>query len=462
MATTEAKAEKKKGGAAKLTEIRGTNFGGFKMFRVTPTATDVKLYGPNGSGKSTILNAIRGTIDPGEIRGEAVTYGEEKGGCGFTVELETGAQITFDRGFKAGDGTTGIVVKKIDGEDVTRYSDVKEILKRLLGPLQDLSEILEVRTAKEVRELCDVLLRTAGVDCAALDESIAEKVTERTAASRSVKSLSAQLEGMSAPQPGLPSEPVSIAGKVAELQVWENQRSAHTAAVRATSHAEQMAKDASERVVMLRRQLAEAEVVEAEAKAEAEAAMTSLMARPTPPTEAQIEEARDAIEGMEATNDRVREAGRWRDKAAEVKAAESELAQIEKDIDAARVEKRALLAGAVMPEGVGVTEDYGITWDGVGFLELSEGQKITMACAVGAGCMGALGALFMERCESVDAENEKRAIEFCESRGIRLVMCETSKQGSELIIRGAEGSEFEVAPKSSPTKKAAKKPAKGE
>jgi hypothetical protein len=427
--------------ATKLKSVRAENFRGLSLIEYAPTETVVRLTGPNACGKTTGLLAVLSVADPNAADGDPVSYGESEAAAEFTVELESGGTLTARRRWyttKAGKRATEIEIVRIEGGETTSYKDSKAILARLFGPFVDVRQFLNVRTPTQERELAGALLKAAGVSVVEADAAIEEATEARRTAKANLASAEARLGATPKPRPGLPDAEVSVADRANEIAGWRTERQTHEAARLQFESARQRVETASEFLAGLRVQVAKAEADLKARQAEADTLDASLAAMPEPPSASSIEDAERALVTAERTNVEIRSAVTYRELSAEVASLAKKAAASESAVDKARTEKLGLLAKAKMPvDGLVITEDGSVTYEGVGLHELSEGQKLVVGCAIAIATRGSLSAIFVDGGESIDAKNEAKAVAMCEAAGVRVILAETVKAAGELVIRGA-------------------------
>jgi hypothetical protein len=434
----------------KLTEWGGKNCFGFKAVEVTPTETKVKIQGRNALGKSNIAALVAAVVDPRGIDGDPITYGENVAAAHFTCTLPDGTQVRAERGWritKSGKRTTEIVVQEIDGKKVTEFKDASEPLASMLGPFQRVDRILDIKTPSECRALGDSILAGSGLDVSAMDAAISASETEATTARAALKTARARLLGCPQAPAGTPDAEVSVAEKAAEAMRLRESRAEYEAGLRALDAMRQRHTVANATLVDAENALAAAQRVVDEAKESLAAivaegvtmkAQVEALAATAPTPEA-IEAAEAAMGTIEATNAQVRTAIAHRAAADEASKAERALADAEAAVVTAREAKTDALKVCPMPTpAMSIDEDGLVQYEGVRLHELSDGQRLVVGVAVGLETIGDIGALFIDRGESIDEENEARCLAMCEAKGVLLVMAETVKGMPSLTITGAE------------------------
>jgi len=429
---------------SQITKTRGENIRGFKILNVAPTGLVVRIRGGNGTGKSDMFLAHVLPINPKAVDGDVLTYGQKEGMLEQEITLDNGKVLRFLRTWKttkAGEIVTKITVKQFDGEDVLRVDDVPELLNKMFGPFTDLRKFLAVRTPTQERELGDALLKSGGVDVKALDAELVTLLDSRKTSRAKLESAQARLDAIPIPRPGLPDAEQSVAGKAAEIAAWSDQRRAHAAAAAKLQGVANAVEEAAATVSRLRLQLDEAEKAQKVAVKRLDDEREAFDKLPAPPTEEEITQGHADLGKLEETNGRVRQAAAWRELKGEVATLEAEHAGFEAEIERVRGAKLAALRGAKMPiEDLAVNEEGSVTYKGIGLHELSEGQRLLVGVAIALATMGSVRSIFMDGGESIDEENEAKAIAMCEAANVRLWIFETSKQAAELVMLGADGS----------------------
>lgn len=427
--------------ATKLKAARIANFRGISLLEMAPTETVLKITGPNGSNKTNALSAILGAIDPGSFDGEAIKYGEKEATSEIDLALEDGGTLTIARRWyttKGGQRKTEVEIRRVNGDDVSSY-DAKAVLPKLLGPFSDCRQFLNVRTPTQERELADALLKSAGVSVADADAAIESATVERRNVKTALANAEARLSALPKPRPGLPDKEVSIAERAAEVAGWRDRAREYEVARIQAASASGVADSAIEERDALREALRLADEAVVRANKAAEAATVAFELMPEPPAPERIAEAETSMRTLETTNAEIRSAATYRELSAEVSSAGKAVDAAEKAVADTRSAKLALLASAELPiAGLVVTEDAAVTYEGVGLHELSEGQKLVVGCAIAIATKGSLSAIFVDGGESIDATNEAKAVAMCESAGITLIIAETVKSATGLVIRGAD------------------------
>lgn len=431
---------------AKIVKAEGQDFKGFRLVELSPSETLVRCLGPNGAGKSRVLQLILGTLDPKQVEGATVSYGADKSRQKVTLALPSGATLEIERTVKAGGGTQ-VVVKRIDDEGVSRHN-AKDVIPRLLGPLQDLRQ-LPLDTPAQEREFADRLLGAAGVDLAGLDAAIDRAAEERRTANAALQSIEARL----AAAPEAPATPIERVDVAAVSRQLEDARAADGRRAEALDEIQTMERDrqsaqfkreeAERNIADLERRIAEwrdAAQESASTVASIEDSIEKARANlPEAPDEAARAELMAKIEAADETNRRADAQARRAELVTEHDDAVRDAEAATQALGKARAAKAQALKDAPMPvDGLAVTDSGGLTFEGTGLHELSEGQRMVVKVAVALETMGSLGAIFCDRGESLDEANEARIRSMCDAAGVDLYLTQTVRRGEGLVIEGAD------------------------
>lgn len=372
----------------------------------------VPVAGKNGQGKSSALNALAWGFGGPRVLEQSESP-IRKGARAADVFIRTSG-FTLERRQTA--SGQKFVVRGTDGRELKTAQAALDAMYSALtfDPLA----FARMKPAEQ---------RAAIISALGLEEPLARidadrkaAFDERTAAGRQLKALRAQLEGMPQPDEFAPAEEESAAAIVAEMSSAREALDYRRHVSRGIDSDRQALQQSRGRIASL-----EAELVAERAKASeigerVELATATLETLPPLPDLAALEAK---LAGVETTNRMVRDAKAWREKEAEVTAAQFECDQLSDAIEDCDGAKDSLLFAAKLPvEGLRI-EDDGLTLDGVALSQASTAQLVELGTHVAIAQEPVLRVLRIAEGTLLDRDTRARVDRLAREHGL-LVLAE--------------------------------------
>ena len=332
----------------------------------------IVIGGANGSGKSSVVDGIMQLVAPSGVAG--IPKPRNDGKDSAFIEMTT-SQVIARRDYRKDDAGT-LTVKALDG---AKYGSGKEfMLKSTGGQVFDTAEFAQ-QSGKDQR--ADMLRRVdLPFDVDKLDADRARIFDARTEVNREQRKIAARLEGFAHVDPGLalwqkihgaplPDTEVSVSDLMAKHTTASTHNRARADAITwALRKADDVA-DADEMLAQAKRAVLAAQRESNQAILDAEAFspevdLTALTAE---------------MEGIDATNAKIRERDARTAVAAELKHSAAAEEDLSAQLDAIDRRKADGLAAAIFPVvGLGI-DATGITFEGIPFRQVNPAQQIIVA-----------------------------------------------------------------------------------
>lgn len=321
----------------------------------------IVIGGANGSGKSSVVDGIMQLMDPAGVKGIPKPIHDGKDSA--FIEMTTSLAVV--RRVYAKDGPGDLKATAIDG---AKYGSGKEfMLKSTGGQVFDTAAFAQ-QDEKDQRS--DMLRRVdLPFDVDEIDADRKALFDTRTETTREVKKLTAQLAGFAPHDKDLPDAEVSVS----DLMANANAAHFHNAnRDKAANWATQAAYDSTAAAEKL-------EAAKIEAKRATEAARDALIALDKMAPEIDLTNLNAEMEGIDATNAKVRAQLARTGVAAELALSTDSENALTADIKAIDKTKTDGLAAAKFPvAGLGI-DATGITFDGIPFRQVNPAQQIIVA-----------------------------------------------------------------------------------
>jgi hypothetical protein len=337
------------------------------------TGEPVILTGDNAQGKSSVLDSIvfalsnTGLADP-------IRHGRPSG----TITVKLGVdkvEYTVERKItKKGQYLTLLDEKGI------KMPTAQTFLNGLLGNYA--FDPLEFTTLKP-KDQVEALKAAAGLDFTELDAQRLEHYTRRTDVGRDGKTKRAQFEAMTAPAEDVPTEEVSAAEKVVELEKLTTATAAANDTAKELEAAKAKQEATAAEVTRLQGLLKDAmEKAHAADEAVIGARIVAIQSAELAPSQESLAAARKAIEDVDKINAAVRSAREYRKLDEELKALRLEHANLDRRIEEIDEKKAAAIKDAALPlDGLELT-DEGVMFNGTFFSQMSTAEQIRISTMV--------------------------------------------------------------------------------
>ena len=433
--------------SVRIVELRAENVKRLRAISVRPDGAMVEITGRNGQGKSSILDAICYALGGKGVQCEKpIRDGESE--ASVVVDL---GDIIVERTWNAS-GNTYLSVRNHEG---AKYGSPQAILDRLTGSLTfDPLAFTRMSAKEQVATLKGV----AGLDFSDLDARRAGAYEDRTLANRELKSAEAELATIPLPVDGTPDAEVMITDLMDELrkaqatqaEIDRNKRDLEDVQSALTRYREMAATELGnirERIESLRLQLSQA-AGELESKTDAvnhhveeQTARIELMRSTSTVhgTIPDIAEITARMQGVEATNQRVRAKLRYAATSKRVETLRAKSAGLTERIEELDQERKTALASAPLPVDGLAFEGETITLDGIPFAQLSSSEQLRVSVSMGISLNPRLKVMMVRDGSLLDSDGRKILAELAASSGYQIWL-ERATDGEAIGVVIEDGS----------------------
>lgn len=192
----------------KIVRLMAENIKRLKCVEINPKGHVVEISGPNGSGKSSVLDSLWWTLAGTRgMQKQPLRQGASDGVS--VIELD---DLKVTRRYSH-TGSTLVVERKVDG---VRLKSPQDVLDKLLGKIAfDPLAFSRMKPAEQFNQLRSLVKLDVDVD--KLGELNRSDFEKRTDINREIKSLQAQVDGMTIPT-NLPPEKIDVSALSAEVE----------------------------------------------------------------------------------------------------------------------------------------------------------------------------------------------------------------------------------------------------
>lgn len=405
------------------------NFKGVREITLSPEGSLVVVAGGNGAGKSSFIDAFVELFDPKGTRltPKPIRDGEIKARAEF-VDDELNVRIvrTWTK-----DDAGKLEVFALDG---AKYSKPADVVAKLTGGLIfDPVAFLNLDEKKQREALLAKV--DLPFDLAAVEREKAGAAERRLEAGRDVKRLQGTLASLPKPAPGAPTEEVSGAAVLAEL----DQAQRHNAEVQRSAALvdEMVARQDSirGRIAQLQREIAEADAELEQVQARGQEA-----ARANQEPLIDLAPLRAKLAAVDETNAAVRAARDHGKVQTELAAALAAQQGAQNDLDDIDEQKRAGLASAAFPvDGLSV-DDSGVTFEGIPFTQVNSAMRRRVAFAIATAGNPDLRLVIVKDGDLLDGDSLTAIQSLAEERGYTVLVERDRDESREIgftIVDGA-------------------------
>lgn len=401
------------------------DFGPLEFADVSPARQVTIITGENGAGKSHLLKAIRVCIGGGKLPPDLIRHGAEKSEIEIELTGSDGSAVAVKKTIKRkDDGSESATTElAIDGEKIpSPQSRLTEIIGA--GLSLDPSEFDQASGKERVSMMLEAIGRAD--DVAAMDARFAEIERARREKGSGKRNLQGELEGLDAPKPGDPSEPVDTATLTAELTRLTDLQKTREADVRGVQKMRDSITESESRVSQIDREIEE---LQAERQSELQklSAYHSELKRGAERIEGfeplPIEDVRQKLTTATTINSRVEAVARYR-------RVKRELADLQSawDSDTAALrqieaDKSRLLAEAGFPDAgigeIGICADD-VTVKGCRWSNVADSHRVIMAMQVAMAMSGRFRDVAIKQAAWFTETTQGIARELAHDHGFRL------------------------------------------
>lgn len=382
------------------------NFKGVREITLSPEGSLVVIAGGNGAGKSSFIDAFVELFDPKGTRltPKPIREGEDEARAEFT---DTNLGVRIVRTWKKNDAGS-LEVFALDGAKCSKPADV---VAQLTGGL--IFDPVAFLNLDEKRQR-DALL--AKVDLPIdLDELAREKAgaeQRRLDGGREVRRLQGALSSLPTPPPGAPTEEVSAADVLTDLQEAQDVN-------RRRENAERANQDAATEVHRIEAEIARLQESLTVAQRRKDAAYRGLHDAGDPIDLAPIQARLAAVD---ETNAAARAAREYTRVAAQLAAATETVDKAQLDLDTIEGKKRVALAEAEFPVAGLSVDESGVMFDGIPFVQANTATRLRVAFAIATAGEPKLRLVIVRTGDMLDDSSVAAVRELAGQRGYTVLM----------------------------------------
>lgn len=395
-----------------------TNFARLRAVRLEPDPTGVvTISGRNAQGKSSVLDAIATVIDSSKHKVPVpVHLGADEANIVAVLGREGVPELVVK--WKAtADGKKSLVVEDADG---IKQSAPASLMKSLFGYLSvDPFAFAEASDDEQIKTLLGIV----GFDVDEWQTKRKNIFDTRTVINREVQKYKKTLSTMQRPKLDTPDEPIKVRPLLDELAQLGDQSDKYFAAQQATS-------SWSQRVTMLKQQLAEAEANFQNAVA--------YEATLTPPDTVRMAEIKAQLEQSDEINREVEAKQRWNEVAANAEATVNESKKLSAQLlEHDKQLQDALTNSEVFPvQGIAYDGEH-VTYHDLPFASASTAEKLTIGTALAMAAQPDAGVILIRDGSLLDGSTTDMIRRMAENHGMQ-VWIETVDTGHGFLIEDGE------------------------
>jgi ABC-type branched-subunit amino acid transport system ATPase component len=387
------------------------NFKGVRGITLSPEGSLVVIAGGNGAGKSSFIDAFVELFDPKGTRltPKPIHEGAEEARAEF-VDDELGVRIV--RTWKKNDAGK-LEVFALDG---AKYSKPAEVVASLTGGLIiDPVAFLNLDDRKQRDALLAKVELPFDLDALAREKAGAEQ--RRLDAGRDVRRLQGALASMQKPSSGTPTDEVSGAAILQEIERAQDQ---NRAVQQEGERAERLSGSITRIEGDIERLISELEKARAargvliEEKAAAEARGAEPLV--------DLTDLRGRLSVVDETNAAVRAAREYSKVEAELVAMLSAQQGAQNDLDNIEEQKRTGLAAAAFPVNGLSVDDAGVTFQGIPFAQVNSAARRKVAFAIATAGNPKLRLVIVKDGDLLDADSLAAIRSLAEERGYTVLV----------------------------------------
>lgn len=412
----------------KIIKLEASNFKKLTAVEIKPDGNIITLTGDNGAGKSSVLDAIQSAIEGGKtLPNEPIRRGEESG----QIEVDLGA-LKITRRFTAG-GTT----LRITDADGRQHRAPQAILDELLGNLAfDPLAFSRLRAAEQWEQLRELV----GLDFKQIDADRVRAYDDRTVINREILRLQTLLKEIPPSVDDAPDAETSTAEVIAEL-------------AKATQHNAEI--DNADQTVA---QYARAYQIADEAVNEAEREITRWQIEKNARNDRKIEAHKQQVAaesartsdridvtlinsklaGLEVCNEASRKKQERNKMLAAAKTEQNKSGALTAELERLDAEKKQRIADAKFPLPELSFNGEVITYRGIPFSQVSDGEKLRVSVAVGMALNPKLRVIFVRDGSLLDKSGLQTIADLAHSNDYQ-VWLEDARSTDPTAIEIADG-----------------------
>jgi hypothetical protein len=385
-----------------IVQLTVDNVKRIKTARIEPDGNLVVLSGRNGQGKTSILDAIEYALGGKPDVSEPI----RRGATDAKVVCDLG-DLVVTRRFNAKGSTLEVGTR--DGQ---RYATPQAILDELVGRLS--FDPLAFARMKP-KDQAEQLRAMVGIDLSKLDADRQQAYDSRTIANRDVKAMEARVKA-AVRHEGVPAEEVAIDDLQAELDAANTHNDSVRECQRDLEDMQRQEIAARDRILALRKELADLEAKVAELSVSSSEAKTYLEQN-APIDTAEIRRKMASIGEINAKvrqNHATMELHVQLEKQAEIS---NRLTETIEAIDKAKAD---LIANTKMPvEGLGFGDGI-VTMNGLPFNQASAAEQLRVSVAIACAMNPRLRVLLIRDASLLDHDSLRMVAEMAAQHGAQV------------------------------------------
>lgn len=390
----------------------------------------VILTGDNGNGKSSVLDAIVLALSNTGLE-DPIRHGRPSASVKITLGSDK-AEFLLERKVTK----KGAYLTLTDAEGVP-VQKAQTFLNGLLGNYAfDPLEFTRLKPKQQV----EALKEAAGIDFTDLDRDRAEAYAARTEINRQGKDLKSRFDAMPAPAEGVPTEELSAASLMENLQALREKAMMVERAKEETERAEAHETDAATEVLRIQKQLSDAQAKLADLttkREEARAAETAALK--AAPDAAALNAAKEAVEAVDATNSAVRAARESKEVERQLDDMRNQSARLNRKIEEIDETKAEAIKNSSLPlDGLEMTDD-GVMFNGTFFSQLSTAEQIRVSTLVAMSQNPGLRIIIIREGALMNSANLAMIANLANEQGYQLWIEKFQENASETGIHIEDG-----------------------
>lgn len=365
----------------KIISLEAENIKCLKAIEIKPDGNLVVIGGDNGNGKSSILDSIEYALAGGKhIPEKPIREGQEK--ARIVLDLD---EIQVIRTFTK--NGTNLVVKSKEG---AIFSTPQAMLDKIVGNLSfDPSEFFRMDNKKRV----ETLKKLVGLDFTELNNRYKAAFDKRTEVNRRGKELKAQHEALPFHK-DVPNQEVSVSELSKQLtsSISENQK---------LNEVQRSLDNNLLKIQRIQEQLLQ--LTEEKTKIENYVVNQRLQLKKSQPVD--VTDIQNKIASAEDTNHKIRENVKKTSLNVELEKLRDESQSLSSTLGSIIVDKNEAMENAKFPiKGLSFDEET-VTFNGIPFDQISQGERIKISVAIGLVINPKLKILLVRDASLLDEKN---------------------------------------------------------
>lgn len=351
--------------ALRVTNLKAENYKRLVAVDISPSGNVVTIAGRNAQGKSSVLDALWAALAGGEAS-RATQQPIREGQDSAVVRLDLGDIVVTRRWTKDDAGT--LTVESADG---AKYSSPQKLLDDMLGR-RAFDPLAFVRQSPKDQVATLVATVDLPFDPEELERKRKGVYDQRTEVGRDVAKLEGQLASYPDHDPNLPDEEESASALLAEADAARAQNAGIDRAIDELTRQQSTVEWAEEALREAQTSLDTARTQYAEARARLDSM----------PERVDVSGFTERLDGLEASNRRIRAQRERTAVAAQLADAKGKRAQHTIRLEEIEKQKAAALAAVEFPVPGLSFDDAGVTLNGIPLSQSSSAEQLRVSVAL--------------------------------------------------------------------------------